>query len=112
MAKPNPLSQGLSQQLRPAPPVAAVVAPASIEPRAIKTPKAVPPSRAGRVLIGGHFAPEVQTELKVLAAQERTTVQQLVAEGLNAVFARRHKPQIAELTPQTADAAGRATTNA
>jgi hypothetical protein len=50
-------------------------------------------------LIGGHFAPEVQTELKVLAAQERTTVQQLVAEGINSVFARRHKPQIAALTP-------------
>jgi hypothetical protein len=55
------------------------------------------------VLIGGHFSPEVQTELKVLAAQERTTVQQLVAEGINAVFARRHKPQIAALSPQPAD---------
>jgi hypothetical protein len=87
--------------------VAAVVAPANIEPRPAKMPRSVPPSRAGRVLIGGHFAPEVQTELKVLAAQERTTVQQLVAEGINAVFARRHKPQIAELTPQPAgDAAG------
>jgi hypothetical protein len=37
--------------------------------------------------------------LKVLAAQERTSVQALIAEGINAVFARRHKPQIAALTP-------------
>lgn len=109
MAKPNPLSQGLSQQIRQALPMAPAVTPANIEARGVKAVKAVPPSRAGRVLIGGHFAPEVQTELKVLAAQERTTVQQLVAEGINAVFARRHKPQIAELTPQ---AAGDATNNA
>jgi hypothetical protein len=105
VAKPNPLSQGLSQQLRQPPPLAPVVVPARVEPKAIKEAKPVPPSRAGRVLIGGHFAPEVQTELKVLAAQERTTVQQLVAEGINAVFARRHKPQIAELTPQSAGSA-------
>jgi hypothetical protein len=102
VAKPNPLSQGLSQQLRQVPPVVAVAAPAGLEPMIAKAVKVVPPSRAGRVLIGGHFAPQVQTELKVLAAQERTTVQQLVAEGINAVFARRHKPQIAELTPQPA----------
>ena len=102
MAKPNPLSQGLSQQARQTLPVAALAA-AAPEDTPLRTAKPVPPSRAGRVLIGGHFAPEVQTELKVLAAQERTTVQQLVAEGINAVFARRHKPQIAALTPQTAN---------
>lgn len=100
MAKPNPLSQGLSQQARQAPPVVGLPAPVpDVKPRAAKS---VPPSRAGRVLIGGHFAPQVQTELKVLAAQERTTVQELVAEGINAVFARRHKPQIAALSPQVA----------
>ena len=106
MAKPNPLSQGLNQARQAAAPAAAVVTPAAPTAAAADAPprtaKAVPPSRAGRVLIGGHFAPEVQTELKVLAAQERTTVQQLVAEGLNAVFARRHKPQIAALSPQPA----------
>lgn len=98
MAKPNPLSQGLSKQSRPVPAVVAVTKPSAAEAPA--TAKTVPPSRVGRVLIGGHFAPEVQTELKVLAAKERTTVQELVAEGLNAVFARRHMPQIAALTPQ------------
>jgi hypothetical protein len=87
MPKQNPLSRGLKQQERNA-------APAPDKSRVSKAA----PSRAGRVLIGGHFAPEVQTELKVLAAQERTTVQALLAEGINAVFARRHKPQIADLT--------------
>mgnify|MGYP003418505165 CR=1 FL=1 len=101
MAKPNPLSQGLSQRVRQDLPVVTVTAVVK-DAAAPVVKKPVPPSRAGRVLIGGHFAPEVQTELKVLAAQERTTVQELVAEGLNAVFARRHKPQIAALTPQPA----------
>jgi len=104
VAKPNPLSQGLSQQLRQASPAVPVAVPKAVEPNVARVTKSVPPSRAGRVLIGGHFAPQVQTELKVLAAQERTTVQQLVAEGINAVFARRHRPQIAELTPPAIDA--------
>jgi hypothetical protein len=101
MPKPNPLSQGLEQQqVRQAEPVAAPTPVA--KPTETRAAKPVPPSRAGRVLIGGHFAPEVQTELKVLAARERTSVQALIAEGINAVFARRHKPQIAALTPQHA----------
>lgn len=101
MPKQNPLSQGLKQQeASQAEPIAA---PASVSmPPETRAAKLVPPSRVGRVLIGGHFAPEVQMELKVLAAQERTTVQALIAEGIDAVFARRHKPQIAALTPQHA----------
>jgi hypothetical protein len=55
------------------------------------------PARAGRVLVGGHFAPEVQTALKVIAAEERTTLQALLAEGINTVFAKRRKPEIAEI---------------
>lgn len=102
MAKPNPLSQGLNQ-VRPSPESSATMAVPSPVVTKPKVARSVPPSRAGRVLIGGHFAPEVQMELKVLAAQERTTVQQLVAEGLNAVFARRHRPQIAALTPQSSE---------
>lgn len=101
MAKPNPLSQGLKQQqARQAEPPAVVAVPKPVATSVAAKP--VPPSRIGRVLIGGHFAPEVQTELKVLAAQERTSVQALIAEGIDAVFARRHKAQIAALTPQHA----------
>jgi hypothetical protein len=39
-----------------------------------------------------------QTALKIVAAEERTSVQSLLAEGINAVFARRHKAQIASLS--------------
>jgi hypothetical protein len=94
MPRPNPLTEGLKQARKaeqPEPPAAPVVVVAS-------SARAVPPSRVGRVLIGGHFAPEVQMALKVLAAEERSTVQALIAEGIDAVLARRHKPQIAALS--------------
>jgi hypothetical protein len=89
MPKPNPLTQGLEQQQ-----------PATDAPRNRKPPasKAAVPSRSGRVLVGGHFAPEVQTALKIIAAEERTTVQALLAEAINTVFAKRRKPEIADIS--------------
>lgn len=97
MPKPNPLSQGLNQHSssRAAVVPAAAFSPTTVERPARKGPAA---SRAGRVLIGGHFAPEVQTALKIIAAEERTTIQALLAEGINTVFAKRQKPQIADIT--------------
>ena len=56
------------------------------------------PSRDGRVLVGGHFAPQVQTALKIIAAEERTTIQALFSEGINTIFAKRHKPEIAGIS--------------
>ena len=100
MPKPNPLSQGLKQQARK--PEAAAPAEVAAQPSVVRS---VPPSRVGRVLIGGHFAPEVQTALKIVAAEERTSVQSLIAEGINAVFARRHKAQIASLSTPTSSQA-------
>lgn len=100
MAKPNPLTQGLNQQVRKSEPAVAAPAVVPAPPKAIRV---VPPSRVGRVLIGGHFAPEVQIALKILAAEERTSIQALLTEGINAVFARRHKPQIAGLSTQVTD---------
>lgn len=83
MPKENPLTRGLSQR--------ATAAITVLPPR-----KAAAPSREGRVLVGAHFAPEVQIALKMIAAQERTTVQALLSEGINTVFAKRGKPEIAE----------------
>ena len=87
MPKPNPLTQGLEQQPQP------VRATATHRPQQTHL-KAVPPSRTGRVLIGGHFAPEVQTALKVIAAEERTTMQALLAEAINTVFAKPINPRL------------------
>jgi hypothetical protein len=91
MPKPNPLTQGLKLQ------TPAHVATTTARPQATAR-TAVASSRSGRVLVAGHYAPEVQTALKVIAAEERTTVQALLAEGINTVFAKRRKPEIAEFT--------------
>jgi hypothetical protein len=48
--------------------------------------------------VGGHFAEDVSVALKVIAAENRTTVQKLLAEGINAVFAKYQKPQIADIS--------------
>jgi hypothetical protein len=42
-----------------------------------------------------HLAPEVRDQLKILAAERRTTILTLVCEGLNSVFAKYGKPEIA-----------------
>ena len=95
MAKPNPLAQGLNRTHRlPTVPTVSALPEASRE----NERKRSVPSRHGRVLIGGHFAPEVQTALKILAAEERTTVQALLAEAINLVLSRHGKPEIAGMT--------------
>jgi hypothetical protein len=55
-----------------------------------------PPSRAGKRLIGGHFNRAVSRQLRELAAREETTVQALLAQAMNMLFAARGLPEIAE----------------
>ena len=90
MPKPNPLAQGLNQSRRTAAAFVAV-------PDVAATRAGTAGSRSGRVLVGGHFASEVQRALRIIAAEESTTVQALLAEGINTVFAKRSKPEIAGL---------------
>lgn len=103
MAKPNPLAQGLNQiAVRGSGRAPATVhepIPAEEAPQPRTAAKRAP-SRGGRVLVGGFFAPEVQTALKVLAAEERTTLQALLTEAINTVFAKRGRPEIAGLPPK------------
>jgi hypothetical protein len=87
MPKPNPLAQGLNQSR------AAIVS----NPVTAESSSRTAGSRSGRVLVGGHFASEVQRALRIIAAEEGTTVQALLAEGINTVFAKRGKPEIAGL---------------
>ena len=88
MPKPNPLAQGLNQTCR---------ASAAVAETLSESVAKAAGSRAGRVLVGGHFATEVQRALKMIAAEESTTVQALLTEGINTVFAKRGKPEIADL---------------
>ena len=45
--------------------------------------------------IGGRFHPEVGRQLKLIAADEQTSVLALLCEGINHVFESRGKPPIA-----------------
>ena len=94
MPKPNPLSQALSRPVSMPQPLPAAVMPAP----APASRKGKPPSRQQTVLVAGHFSPQVQIALKVIAAEERTTVQALLAEGINTILAKRGKPEIADFS--------------
>ena len=62
------------------------------------TPKltpAVPPSRQGKKMISGHFDKDVHRQLKMLAIERDTSIQDLLSEALNALFERNNKPPIA-----------------
>ena len=47
------------------------------------TPKAARQDRAGKIMVGGHFSAELSRAVKVLAAEQGTTVQALVGEALD-----------------------------
>ena len=53
------------------------------------------PGRAGSSPITVHFPSEVRDQLKIMAVEQRTTMQQLVAEAFNDLFAKNGKPEIA-----------------
>ena len=57
------------------------------------------PGRIGKVSVAGHFAPEVRRQLKRLAADADTTVQALLGEALNDLFAKHGLAEIAESDP-------------
>ena len=45
--------------------------------------------------IGGYFSADVYTQMKILSAEKGMTTQDILAEGLNAVFRMHDKPPIA-----------------
>ena len=52
------------------------------------------PGRKGKSNVTGYFAPEVKKQLRLLAAEQDTTIQNLLAEALNDLFAKNGKPEI------------------
>ena len=53
------------------------------------------PGRAGKSNVTGYFPPEVKRQLRLLAAEQNTTIQNLLASALNDLFAKHGKPEIA-----------------
>ena len=72
---------------------------ASIEepPRPVAPKVSRPPSRDGKAAITVFLEPEVRHQLKILAAERKTTVQELMARALNALFAEFGKGEIASV---------------
>lgn len=55
------------------------------------------PSRAGTKLVAGHFDPKVARQIRIIAAEEDTTVQALLEEALNLLFVKKGKSHIKDL---------------
>lgn len=58
------------------------------------------PKYGPRVMIGGHFHPDVQFQLRAIAREEGTSLQQLLIEALNYIFKTRNLPRIAGEMPK------------
>ena len=55
-----------------------------------------PSSSRGAKHIGGYFTPEVSRQLRIIAASEDTSIQNLLAESLDMLFHSRQMPTIAQ----------------
>ena len=94
------------------PNLAAIAAAAGSTRRAIDTPppaypvevaaepanRAMPPrTRVGTKQVAAHFPEDVAWQLRALAVDRKTTVQNLLAEALNDLFAKYGKPEVAPM---------------
>lgn len=112
MAKPADLRQAMSASAKAAPrPAVRAALQASPVTRTAETgeggegksengPESNPhyrPGRAHKSNVTGYFPPEVKKQLRLLAAERETTIQHLLAEALNGLFAANGRPEIAPL---------------
>jgi hypothetical protein len=89
-AKGLTLTQALEQVAdRPA-----AVKPAGLPPAA-KPAEAAQPGRQGTKTVAGHFAPPVSKQLKQLALDLDSNLQELLREALNDLFRKHGKPPLA-----------------
>ncbi len=55
------------------------------------------PGRVGKVSVTGYFRPEVRRQLRRLAADGDTTIQALLGEAINELFAKHGLPELVEI---------------
>ena len=63
-----------------------------------KNNREVPPSRVGDKPITAFYPEEVRTQLKMLALEHRRSMESMIGEALNDLFAKYGKPEIVPLT--------------
>ncbi len=64
-----------------------------LEPEQVTRPS--PDRREGKSNVTGYYPPEVKRQLKAMAAERDTFIEDLLAEALNDLFAKYGKPEIA-----------------
>lgn len=100
MAKgPNSLQAVLERQAQelpetPAAPSSAPPARKRAEKQESNAEKIQRASREGKRLIAGHFRPELAKQLKLLAAEEETTIQALLEEALGLLLVKKGRKGI------------------
>ena len=60
-----------------------------------------PPTRANQRPVTGYYPEEVRVQLKTLAAEQRRTMESMIGEALNDLFAKYGKPEIVTLPPRS-----------
>ena len=64
-------------------------------------PSAVAPSRIGQKPITAFYPEHVRTQLKMMAAEQRRSMESMIGEALNDLFAKYGKPEIVAASPST-----------
>ena len=88
MAKPADLREAMLTKAR--------TATAAPEPTTDPGPSRRRPGRQGKSNVTGYFAPAVKRQLRRLAADSDRTIQSLIGEALNDLFAKNGLPEIVE----------------
>ena len=98
MPKKTPLIDALAQAAHG---VGSAKLPPSAAPKQVGAATGAKPYRAGRVNITGYFDPAVKQSIRLIQSKHPDrTVQDLLAEALNDLFAKYNVPQTAELQNQ------------
>lgn len=99
----NNLQALLQQQLTPTPGATPAPAPqpeaseaAASEPvkKAAKPAKFTRPSRTGTKFVGGHFDPKVAKAMRLMAAEDDTSIQALLEEAIDLLFVKKGKGRV------------------
>ncbi|MCY3968538.1 MAG: hypothetical protein OXG74_01275 [Acidobacteria bacterium] len=68
---------------------------------AASSPQQPRSGRAGKSNVTGYFDPEVKRQLRIMAAEHDCTIQNLLGEALNELFAKHGRPELAPARART-----------
>ena len=97
-ANRDPAASAPVAPVRKAPGPANAAKPAGQGEASGPSPKFHRPSRDNRRFVGGHFAPAVGKQLRMIAVEDETTVQALLEEALDLLFVKKGRQKIADLS--------------